>query len=180
MKKEELQEILVKNHTDFIDFIKSLSEVVSRNSLPGKWTPTQQLDHIVKSVSPVKMAFTLPKFLLPIFFGRANRQSRTYDELVTKYKAKLQAGGKSTPRFLPETSCDRFDLIKVLENRIQILSNKINRFSENELDEYILPHPLLGKITLREMLYFTIYHVEHHHNQVNLNMARSIANVAEK
>lgn len=24
------------------------------------------------------------------------------------------------------------------------------------------PHPLLGKLTLREMMFFTIYHVQHH------------------
>jgi hypothetical protein len=29
-----------------------------------------------------------------------------------------------------------------------------------------LPHPLLGKLTLREMIYFTIYHVQHHHKLV--------------
>jgi len=27
----------------------------------------------------------------------------------------------------------------------------------------LLPHPLLGKVTVREMLYFTIHHVQHHH-----------------
>jgi hypothetical protein len=26
------------------------------------------------------------------------------------------------------------------------------------LDEYLLPHPLIGKLTIREILYFTIYH----------------------
>jgi hypothetical protein len=25
-----------------------------------------------------------------------------------------------------------------------------------------MPHPLLGKITAREMIYFTVYHSEHH------------------
>jgi len=33
---------------------------------------------------------------------------------------------------------------------------------EDDLDRVMLPHPLLGKLTLREMLFFTIYHVEHH------------------
>ena len=32
----------------------------------------------------------------------------------------------------------------------------------DDLDKYVLPHPLLGKVTLREMLYFTIHHNEHH------------------
>ena len=177
MKKNELQEVLVKNHTEFTEFIRGLSDVVARNSLPGKWTAVQQLDHIVKSVAPVRTAFVLPKFLFPLIFGRANRPSRSYDELVTKYKEKLQAGGKSTARFLPDSTCDRFAIIQALENRVNSLSSRIERFSESELDEFILPHPLLGKLTLREMLYFTIYHVEHHHLQVNLNMARAMATV---
>ena len=119
----------------------------------------------------------LPKILLPVIFGRANRPSRSYDELVTRYKEKLQAGGKSTARFLPDSTCDRLALIQTLQNHVNSLSSRINRFSESELDEFILPHPLLGKLTLREMLYFTIYHVEHHHLQVNLNMARAMATI---
>jgi hypothetical protein len=39
----------------------------------------------------------------------------------------------------------------------------MDKFSEAQLDEYVLPHPILGKLTIREMLYFTIYHATHHH-----------------
>ena len=104
MKKNELQERLIRNHIAFTDFIKNLSDVLANNSMPGKWTPIQQLSHIQKSVAPVKIAFTLPKFFLRVIFGKANRSSRSYDELVSNYKAKLEAGGKSTTRFLPDTS----------------------------------------------------------------------------
>ena len=31
-----------------------------------------------------------------------------------------------------------------------------------DLDAVLLPHPLLGKLTVREMLFFTVYHVQHH------------------
>jgi hypothetical protein len=34
----------------------------------------------------------------------------------------------------------------------------------------ILPHPLLGKITIREMLYFTAYHVQHHENIIKRDL----------
>ena len=33
---------------------------------------------------------------------------------------------------------------------------------KKQLDHYLLPHPLLGKITLREMLFFSAYHIQHH------------------
>ena len=44
----------------------------------------------------------------------------------------------------------------------QKLIAKVEKQEEKELDIYILPHPLLGKVTLREMLYVTIHHNEHH------------------
>ena len=37
-----------------------------------------------------------------------------------------------------------------------------NKWKDSQLDQYLAPHPLLGKLTLRELCYFTIYHTEHH------------------
>jgi hypothetical protein len=36
------------------------------------------------------------------------------------------------------------------------------QWSEAELDRYTLPHPLLGDLTMREMLCFTLYHNQRH------------------
>jgi DinB superfamily len=175
MKKTELQERLKSNHCSFTNFLRNLSDVIANHSMPGKWTPIQQLSHIEKSVAPVKLALSLPKFALSLLFGKANRPSRTYDELVMNYKGKLEAGGKSTTRFLPDTTCDRIKLQDGLDRHVTRLSEKLDRFSENELDLYVLPHPLMGKLTLREMIYFTIYHVEHHHSQINPALRKSVA-----
>ncbi|CAN5389725.1 DinB family protein [soil metagenome] len=175
MTKSELQERLTTNHNSFTGFISTLSDILVNHSMPGKWTPIQQLSHIEKSVSPVKLAFSLPKFLLSLLFGKANRPSATYEELISKYKGKLAAGGKSTTRFLPDTSCNRNDLHSALDRHVKVLCERIDRFTEEELDKFILPHPLLGKVTLREMIYFTIYHVEHHHAQINGTVRVSVA-----
>ena len=51
---------------------------------------------------------------------------------------------------------------KKLSALINKLNKKIDSFDEKDLDRYILPHPLLGKLTIREMLFFTVYHVQHH------------------
>ena len=39
------------------------------------------------------------------------------------------------------------------------------KWDEKELDEYYLPHPILGKLTVREILFFTIYHNLRHARQ---------------
>ncbi|CAN5267722.1 hypothetical protein BH11BAC6_BH11BAC6_08480 [soil metagenome] len=49
---------------------------------------------------------------------------------------------------------------------INKLCKRVNAYKETALDIYILPHPLLGKLTLREMLYFNILHGEHHRQTV--------------
>jgi uncharacterized damage-inducible protein DinB len=38
----------------------------------------------------------------------------------------------------------------------------LERWSDRNLDRIQLPHPILGKITAREMVFFTIYHGHHH------------------
>jgi hypothetical protein len=39
--------------------------------------------------------------------------------------------------------------------------------TEDDLDNYLVKHPLLGRITLRELCYFTIYHTQHHLNIIS-------------
>jgi len=148
----------------FNDYIKPLSKEQFEAMPNGKWSAGQNLDHLIRAIKPLQLAYGLPKFALLILFGKTNRPSRTYDELVTKYKTKLAAGGKASGPFIP--SAIRFEqkdeLIKKYFLQKQKLIAKIEKQSEPHLDKYILPHPLLGKVTLREMLYFTIHHNEHH------------------
>ena len=64
-------------------------------------------------------------------------------------------------------------LIKQLNNTVDKLIDKLNQKSEEELDTIFIPHPLLGKITLRELYYFTIYHILHHHKKIEENLTKS-------
>jgi hypothetical protein len=164
MNKDQLAELLRNNHTQFIHQIEQLNDADLLFAPEGKWSAAQQLDHIVKSVSPVNMAMGLPKFILKWKFGLTNRPSKTYEALVEKYNRKLQEGGKASGRFVPApvTAGEKEKLIAILNKRVNELARRTEKYSEEALDKYILPHPLLGKLTLREMLYFTAYHVQHH------------------
>jgi hypothetical protein len=42
------------------------------------------------------------------------------------------------------------------------LKKKIQKFSEQDLDTLLVAHPLMGKMTLREMLMWNAYHTKHH------------------
>ena len=177
MSKKELQQRLQKNHLRFIHHIRSLSDFDFLYVNQNKWTAGQQVDHIIKSIAPVNLAFSFPGFLLRILFGKANRPSRTFEALVEKYKLKLEAGGRATSRFIPHSInlTDREKSLNHLQDLTHTLISRINSFSEEQLDTLILPHPLLGKLTLREMLYFTIHHVEHHEIQVMKNLEKHLS-----
>jgi len=103
---------------------------------------------------------------------KSNRPSKTYEELLAKYKQKLAQGGKASGRYLPKTHfTKKLTLIqkwqKENENYLEAVELK---WSDDQLDHYIAPHPLLGKLTLRELCYFTIYHTEHHLNIIKARL----------
>ena len=148
----------------FNNYISPLNKEQFEATPGGKWSAGQNLDHLIRAIKPLQPAYGFPKFVLRILFGKTNRPSKTYDELVAKYKTKLAAGGRASRPFIPPViHFERKDeLIKKYDLQKQKLIARVEKQSEKDLDVYILPHPLLGKVTLREMLYFTIHHNEHH------------------
>lgn len=169
MNKTEIIAQLTSKHEAFIKLVIGLSDADFVRSNNGKWSAGQHLDHIIRAINPITIALFFPQFLIKLFFGKANRPSKTYEELVQKYNAKLALGGVASGRFVPKTiTIDKKDnLHKRILKEVDILTLQINDCTENELDTMIFPHPLLGKITLREMMYFTIHHVEHHQNLIS-------------
>jgi hypothetical protein len=172
MNKQELTEKLLENHRKFADFAIGLSETDFMFAPENKWTAGQQIDHILRGVSPVTTVLALPKFVPNLLFGKANRDSIDYETLVKNYQSKLAAGSKASGRFIPPEI--GFEKRKVLRDKllktVAELTERIEKFTEAQLDGYVLPHPILGKLTIREMLYFTIYHVEHHHKSAAKNL----------
>ena len=66
---------------------------------------------------------------------------------------------------IPESNTGMPELIEKLNKEIEV-------FTEEELDTLLIPHPLLRNISLREMLYNAIYHVEHHQKQAENNLKK--------
>jgi hypothetical protein len=162
--KHQLAAALDEKVTAFNNYMAALNKEQFETMPGGKWSAGQNLDHLILSIKPLQLAYAIPKFFLKLMFGNANRSSRTYDELVLKYKTKLVAGGRASGPFIPPViSFDQKDLlIKKYNRHKQKLISKIEKQNEEDLDKYIIPHPLLGKLTLREILFFTIHHNEHH------------------
>jgi hypothetical protein len=168
MKRNEIISQLRANHSDFTHFISTLSEAQFTHADADKWSAGQQLDHLVRSVKPLAQVLMLPKFVPRLLFGKIKRTSRSYDEQVAHYQGKLAKGGKASGKYVPQAVAfaQRKALVAQLDAHIASLCKSLASFSEDELNNMLLPHPLLGKLTLREMMYFSIYHVKHHHEGI--------------
>jgi len=174
MLKDELIQSLEARYNEFIQYLLSLSEERYSFSLNNqKWTAGQECDHLIRSTRPLVLALWLPRWILKMVFGKANRPSRSYDEVILKYNNKLQQGGRASGRFIPrpvpfmfrDKACSRLGRV------IHRLNTRLDTWNESDLDQYILPHPLLGKLTMREMMYFTIHHAVHHQKNSIRNLA---------
>jgi DinB superfamily len=156
---------LLKEHADaMVSFVNRQTSSDFEASPNGKWSVGQNLDHLNKSLSPVNLALQLPSFALRLLFGKPNRKQRNYAELVERYHQKLAAGGTASGPFIPPKVAwnKKEKLIAKFIKETETLNRLMNKCSEDYLDLYLLPHPLLGKITVREMLFFSVYHIQHH------------------
>jgi hypothetical protein len=166
MKEDKafIQEQLLVNTATFIKFINEQTESSFTYSPDGKWSFGQILEHLNKSLAPVNLALTLPGFLFQILYGKPNRKARTNQELIDRYLQKLAAGGRASGRFIPRAVAwaDKQKKLDAFKRETDKMINRLSRWSEDQLDQHLLPHPLLGKLTLREMLFFSAYHIKHH------------------
>ncbi len=60
------------------------------------------------------------------------------------------------------TPANKDEVLGIWKKSSADLAAALGMWTEQELDEYQLPHPLIGNLTVREMLFFTIYHSLRH------------------
>ena len=129
------------------------------------WSVSDNVDHLIKAHKPITKALKLPKITLHAMFGKPERPSRSYDVICQIYRDEIAKGARASGRFLPDqenpaeqAEMKKQELLDQLSKAGTELISIVEKWNENELDEYLLPHPLIGKLTIREILYFTIYH----------------------
>ena len=145
---------------------------------PGeKWSAAENVDHLIRSLKTTRLAYSLPKSFVRMGFGKPNRSSRSYEELVTKYKLKLEQGGRASGRYIPKKlSVKKMQIMQEWQKQNEKYLEAVElNWKDHQLDQYIAPHPLLGKITLRELCYFTIFHTEHHLNTIKARLTEPVS-----
>lgn len=146
------------------DLVQQATELQLLQAPSGKWNIAQQVRHLVLSQRMTTTAFKVPSFAVSLLFGKSDNGSRGYEEVVADYQRHLAGGAKSTAEYEPRLK-GQLDKPKLLadyqaagEKYLAALASK----TDKELDTLQVKHPILGKLTLRELAHFTLYHNRHH------------------
>jgi DinB superfamily len=129
----------------------------------GKWSAAENVQHLFLSVKPLVGLFGKPEMMLQ--FGKRNRAPMDYGQVVALYHQML-----ASPAAVPVVSRNSVDRLSATQaeqiaNLKSIHAKFIERAAtlpDDVLDNYQIPHPLMGLLTVREFLLFTIYHEGHH------------------
>ncbi len=155
---------LDRSVSDFLSLVEPLSAAAFERNPGGKWSAGQDLAHLVKTLRVIRIGLMVPPGVFRLFLGSPNRPSRPYDQFSARYKEKMSAGIQAPAYVLPPKVgfADRQQLIGQIKDLNERIIRKMNSLEERTLDHYIVPHPLFGKITLREFFMAIWLHTDHH------------------
>jgi hypothetical protein len=132
------------------------------------WSPADHVRHLTKVMRALTRGLLLARFKLVLRFGLTFRASRTYDQIRETYLARLPAFTGPNPfaaktvDALEDADAWRNNVMMQYDATLNELTGAIAKWSERALDRLRLPHMLIGKLTVREMLLFVLYHNLHH------------------
>ncbi|MFN8286177.1 MAG: DinB family protein [Chitinophagales bacterium] len=176
MTTQQLLEQFKNNHYSFVAFIKTLNDEQFALSANNKWTPGQQLEHIYKCNQPLAFLFA-NKAIIESKFGKIERARWSQAEVREKYTAALATGGKAPERFVPaEVSISqKEELLQKTVGDVNSIVALLANFTEEEIDNLAIPHPLLGNMSIREMMYLMTDHATHHLEKTKENLGIAVS-----
>lgn len=153
--------------TDCLNATTSVSDAVFFDNSNGKWSIGENLIHLAIVAKRFGSVFTMPKEQLANF-GLATQPSRPFNGILAAYMEKLAGLAVAPKAFVAVQTADdtRTSIIERYNNAHSLLDTNFMSFSEEDLDKYQVPHPLLGLLTLREMMDFIVFHLGHHQKAI--------------
>jgi len=161
----EIKTKLERSFSDVSTWLENQEDAHFIQGPEGKWKTSGHLDHLTQTAELVYKGMRIPKLMLRWKFGKPNRTTRSYDEVMQRYHSKLDAlpPGATTPMTIRDFNLE--EKAKCLKNYTKAGENliqQIDKWPEKKLDAFLLPHPLMGKMLVRELLMWTSYHNYHH------------------
>lgn len=171
--KAEITEHLTRVQHAIASTIAQASPEALNAGTSEAWSAADYLKHLIISVKPLAKAMSMPPENLAKLFGESGRASRSYDEIVAAYQARIDAGMRAEDAgnaVLPsayrypegvltgDMQSETAHLAQAWQDANTRLLAAMQQCDDAMLDSSQLPHPAIGLVTLREMLFFTVHH----------------------
>lgn len=170
MHKDAIADLLEEKSQALLNFLKVQDLEKWTKGPAGKWTTGQQALHLLQSLKPLNDVLSLPRFWYKFAFGTNDRDLHDYDTVVKNYQIALNDQKDYIFKASKNMKVPKLKDKTYILNRLQVESKKLQyktrRISDRNLDTLVLPHPLMGKMPIREILMWTAYHIEHHTKQL--------------
>jgi len=167
LSTKEINKKLDNAFDEVIDWVNTRSEDQLNEIMhKEKWTAAGHVFHLVKTTKAISNGMNVPKLALRLKFGINKRKERSYDELVNEFDDLVAKNGKFVAKDeLSPAEGRKFkkeEIIKRFRDEQRDFKAALLKWDEKKLSKYLLPHPVVGKLTLREFAYFNVMHTLHH------------------
>lgn len=162
MKLPEIEEQFNQEVDAILTKVTPLSNEAFFAPFGEKWSMALQMMHLTRSVKALNQGLVVPKLLLRTRFGRPKRSSMSYAVIVERYKKANVPTKTGFEPELPNKPSREIIIESFKKHHAELIKIVRAKWEEKKLDDYQVPHPLLGKMTIREMLSFMIHHLRHH------------------
>jgi len=169
--KLEIIAALESNAQSIVAFFSSLPDRLVFAGDPDHWGPAHHLVHLTWASVSVERALRSGR--LPL---HPTAHSRTYAEV--RDAAATALAGTAKDRLLEmgrtvviASGTGLADIVNAFGSASAALRTAASTWTEDALDRHALTHPLMGELTVREMLLFFIVHERHHLKIVRTRLA---------
>lgn len=166
--REELLQALAQMQGEVVTAFRKLPPELFTRGSGEEWSPAHHLHHLTLSNAPVAQALQIPRDRL----GRrgVGRASRSYLDIRDQYREALAGGAKASGRYVPDPQADQAALIEEYAGATAAVRAALTGWTDADLDRFSLTHPVLGELSVRETLLFTLYHNRHHLGSVKTRL----------
>ncbi|MBA4850312.1 DinB family protein [Emticicia sp. BO119] len=168
MTKPELKEALKECFNSLAKVTENVEEAQFFAPIGEKWSIAENILHLTQSAKGLNQGLSIPKEVLVRQFGKIDRPVYDYEGVVNAYLTILGSGIKASGAFVPTLpeNPSKAILVSSFIKHHETLTNYLDEWSEAELDEIAIKHPVLKLMTIREIYYFMHYHIGHHQKAI--------------
>ncbi len=170
--KPELIAALETQKLEIPAFLESIPTQQFFDGSSERWSTAYHVQHVTSAVNRVAGGLLNADALPKREPATASRDFATMREFysetlkITPSETLRQLGSRVTLEERQDLDAYKTQLISSFTNAIENFNTALEGFDEANLEQLGMPHPVMGLLSSREMVFFIVYHNTHHQNGI--------------